>query len=81
MSKFYGEEYAKVVWRAEDVGDLKPKWTLAQCEEFLQEIDRHFTDRLTEEGWEVLRAFTDMSKDFVDFDEEEDDEEEDDDDE
>ena len=50
-----------------------------RCEEFLQEIDRHFTDRLTEEGWEVLRAFTDMSKDFVDFDEEEDDEEEDDD--
>jgi hypothetical protein len=60
MSKFYGEGYAEVKWRAEDVHYLKPSWTLPQCEEWLQDNEEHMKDRLTELGYEVMSAFLSM---------------------
>jgi len=62
MSKLYGEEYAKVVWRAEDVQSLPrcKHWSLEKCEEWLQDNDENIKDRLTELGWEVLDAFVNM---------------------
>ena len=54
MSKLYGEEYAKVVWRAEDVQSIQKNWSLPKCEEWLQDNERHVSDRLIELGWEVL---------------------------
>jgi len=54
MSNLYGEEYAKVVWRAEDVQSIKKDWSLPRCEEWLEDNERHIADRLIELGWEVL---------------------------
>ena len=65
MSKLYGEEYAKVVWRAEDVQCLPrcEKWSLEKCEEWLEDNETHIKDRLTEVGWEVLDSFVEMEDD------------------
>ena len=54
MSKLYGDEYGKVVWRAEDVKSINGAWSLEKCEEWLQDNERHIADRLIELGWEVL---------------------------
>jgi hypothetical protein len=65
MSRFYGEEYCSVVWRAEDVQDLPrcKNWSLEKCEEWLSDNERHIQDRLTELGWEVLDSFVNMGDD------------------
>ena len=70
MSKLYGEEYAKVVWRAEDVKSINSAWSLEKCEEWLADNERHISDRLIELGWEVLDVWLRQSSD-----EEEDDDE------
>ncbi len=57
MKKFYGEGYAEVTWRAEDVKAINGAWTLERCEEWLQDNEEHIAERLTELGWEVLDAF------------------------
>ena len=54
MSKFYGEGYAEVKWRAEDVQSINGAWSLEKCEEWLQDNERHISDRLIELGWEVI---------------------------
>ena len=63
MSKLYGDEYAKVVWRAEDVKAIKGAWSLEKCEEWLQDNDRHISDRLIELGWEVMDTLLQMEAD------------------
>ena len=70
MSKLYGEEYAKVVWRAEDVKTIQKNWSLPRCEEWLEGNERHISDRLIELGWEVLEVLVRQNDD----DEEDDDE-------
>jgi hypothetical protein len=57
MSKLYGRGYAIVTWRAEDVQSIKKDWSLARCEEWLEDNEDNLDDRLTELGWEVLDAF------------------------
>jgi hypothetical protein len=61
--KLFGEEYAKVVWRAEDVKAIKGAWSLEKCEEWLQDNDRHISDRLIELGWEVMDTLLQMEDD------------------
>ena len=56
MSKFYGEGYAEVTWRAEDVQSIKKDWSLPRCEEWLEDNEDNMKDRLTELGWEVMGA-------------------------
>jgi hypothetical protein len=63
MSKFYGEGYAVVYWRAEDVQYLKPSWTLPRCEEWLQDNEENIQDRLTEMGYEVMSALLSTEND------------------
>jgi hypothetical protein len=63
MSKLYGDEYAKVVWRAEDVKSINGAWSLERCEEWLQNNDRHISDRLIELGWEVMDTLLQMEDD------------------
>jgi hypothetical protein len=63
MKKLYGEEYAKVVWRAEDVQSINGAWSLEKCEEWLQDNDRHISDRLIELGWEVMDTLLQMEAD------------------
>lgn len=65
MTKFYGEGYAEVTWRAEDVQSLPrcAKWSLEKCEEWLQDNEENMKDRLTELGWEVLDALVMMEDD------------------
>jgi hypothetical protein len=60
MSNLYGEEYAKVVWRAEDVKSINGAWSLEKCEEWLQDNERHISDRLIELGWEVMDTLLKM---------------------
>jgi len=63
MSKLYGEEYEKVVWRAEDVQALKKDWSLPRCEEWLEDNERHISDRLIELGWDVMDTLLQMEDD------------------
>lgn len=63
MSKFYGEGYAVVYWRAEDVKTIKPNWSIEKCEEWLSDYEGKIQDRITELGWEVLDAFLMMEDD------------------
>lgn len=60
MSNLYGEEYAKVVWRAEDVKAINGAWSLEKCEEWLQDNDDNISDRLIELGWEVMDSLLKM---------------------
>jgi len=60
MSNLYGEEYAKVVWRAEDVKSINGAWSLEKCEEWLQDNERHISDRLIELGWDVVDTLLKM---------------------
>ncbi len=53
--KFYGEQMAKIGWRAEDVKTIRPKWSLKRCEEELGFIENRLQDRTIELGWEVLQ--------------------------
>lgn len=53
-SKFYGDGYAQVTWRAEDIQTLKPNWSLEKCQEWLESNENRIQDRLTELGWEVI---------------------------
>lgn len=66
MSNFYGDAYAKVVWRAEDVQSIKGDWSLEKCEEWLEDNERHISDRLIELGWEVIDTLLTMEKDHDD---------------
>ena len=50
MNKLYGDEYAKVVWRAEDVKSINGAWSLEKCEEWLQDNEDHIEERLIELG-------------------------------
>jgi len=65
MSNLYGEEYAKVVWRAEDVKSINGAWSLEKCEEWLQDNERHISDRLIELGWDVVDTL--LKKEDNDF--------------
>jgi hypothetical protein len=50
------ESMAAVTWHAEDVKTLKPNWSLEKCNEWLEDNERHMSDRLIELGWEVMDA-------------------------
>ena len=63
MSKLYGDAYAKVIWRAEDVQHLKPSWTLPRCEEWLQDNENAIQERLIELGWDVIETLLSMEGD------------------
>jgi len=69
MSKLYGDEYAKVVWRAEDVQSIQKDWSLPRCEEWLEDNEDNMKDRLTELGWEVLDVLVRQNNDEEDDDE------------
>ncbi len=40
------ESMAAVTWHAEDVKTLKPNWSLEKCNEWLEDNERHISDRL-----------------------------------
>jgi hypothetical protein len=63
MSKLYGDGYAVVTWRAEDVQSIKKDWSLPRCEEWLEDNEDNMKDRLTELGWEVMGALLMMEDD------------------
>lgn len=48
------EKFAKVVWVAEDIKTLRPKWTNQKCEDWLESNERHIQNRLVEFGWGVI---------------------------
>ncbi len=48
--------YAKVFWTLEDVRSLKPNWSVKRTKEFLRLNEKSLTDRLIENGWEVIEA-------------------------
>ena len=63
MSKLYGDEYGKVVWRAEDVKSINGAWSLQRCEEWLEDNEDRISERLTELGWEVLDVLVRQNND------------------
>jgi len=51
----HSEFYADVRWSPDDVLDIKPGWTQAQCEAFLKDYGRIIRDRLVEVGFDTIR--------------------------
>lgn len=46
--------YCCTGWAAEDVLELRPKWTEEQAEEFLSDHCGRIVDRMVEAGWTAL---------------------------
>lgn len=57
MANLKNENYAVVTWQAHDIKEIKPHWTLEQCEEWLIDNESRIEDRLIELGCEVLDSF------------------------
>lgn len=53
-------EYARVVWVAEDVLELRPDLTKEQADEFLSANENNIRDLMTERGWEAIGTLLDM---------------------
>ena len=53
------KEYARVVWRIEDVMDLF-EVTEDRAHEFLCNNERNMQDRMVEYGWQVLETCAEM---------------------
>lgn len=45
-----------ITWCVEDIQELEPSWSLAQCEQFLQEQGRLIKQLMVAEGWVVLQV-------------------------
>lgn len=52
MGKF--KYFSKVRWQVADVQSIRESWTLTQCRDAIEDIERNFDDRMIELGWEVL---------------------------
>jgi hypothetical protein len=48
-----------IKWVAEDVRQLRPNLTLAECDVLLDGVARHLTDRSIEAGWQILESLLD----------------------
>lgn len=58
-----GKIHVTVVWMAEDVQILAPEWSFEKCEVWLVKNEEYIIDRLTKNGWEILRALVNRSRD------------------
>ena len=59
QSKTDEDEFARVVWTAEDILTLRPEWTEEKAEEWLAQNERCVQDRSIELGWEVIETLLD----------------------
>jgi hypothetical protein len=50
-------DYAKVVWRVEDVTDLAPEMTEDEARDFLERNERHIAGRICEVGYQVIEDY------------------------
>jgi hypothetical protein len=50
-------------WLAEDIQQLRPDWSLDDCEAVLEKFGRALTDRSIEVGWEILEVLLGMEDD------------------
>lgn len=56
----------KVSWCADDVIALRPRWSVAKCERFLDEYEDSIQTRMIEMGWEVIQDALRWRKDEED---------------
>lgn len=56
------DECLVIRWHAEDIQQLKPEWTLDQCQAFLDNNERILRDRLVEDGWGVIQSVIQYSE-------------------
>lgn len=47
-------KFAEVVWRFEDVQELRPDWTKEQCEEWLGDNEKHIQEAMLSAGWDAI---------------------------
>ncbi len=52
-----------IKWVAEDIQQLRPDWSLEDCEAVLEKFGRALTDRSIEVGWEILEVLLGMEDD------------------
>lgn len=48
-----------IVWTADDIKGLRPKWSKRKCQDWLEENARRIEDRSIELGWEVIECLLD----------------------
>jgi hypothetical protein len=48
------KRYARVSWCAEDIRTLRPKWSVKQCNEFLENNERYLQSFMIENGWSAI---------------------------
>ena len=49
-------EFAKVVWKWQDIQSLMPEWTEAECVSFLEKYEKHIQEAMLEAGWEAIET-------------------------
>ena len=50
------KKFARVEWAAEDVQDLKPEWSLSQCEAWLEANAKYIQEFLVQRGFEAIES-------------------------
>jgi hypothetical protein len=54
--------YATVSWHPCDIQDIRPNWTIEQCEAFLGRNAGFLSSRLIELGWQVIETYIEMDE-------------------
>ena len=49
-------KFATVSWTATDVQDLKPSWTIEQCEAWLEDNAKYIQEAVVRSGYEAIEA-------------------------
>lgn len=47
-------KHAEVSWCAIDIQELRPDWTVAQCNEFLMDNEDEIQGGMIQRGWDVI---------------------------
>ena len=57
MNKLKDEDFRAIVrWHPLDIQELRPKWSIKTCKEWLEDNDGHIQDAMTEAGWDAIKA-------------------------
>ncbi len=54
MGQLSRDRRAEVSWCAVDIQELRPEWTVQQCNEFLMENEDEIQGQMILRGWDVL---------------------------
>jgi hypothetical protein len=55
--------YARVRWSPRDIQELRPSWTLLQCQVWLEDNQKYIVDAMIPAGWDAIEALLPLEND------------------